>query len=784
MRIRSAALLKVVRLVLPAQLVCLVALFVVVPGASGISGASPIRTVPGTDPHGDGGPATEAQLRYPTVVAVDGQGNLYIADADNHRVREVSGGVIRTIAGTGIRGFSGDGGLATAAELSYPAGVAVDGQGNLYIADSSRVREVSGGVIRTVAGNGVYGFSGDGGPATAAELEPNDLAVDGQGNLYIVETYGQRVREVSGGVIRTVAGTGVEGFSGDGGPATAAELSYPAGVAVDGQGTLYIADSGNDRVREVSGGVIGTAAGADTRLSYPTGVTVDRQGNLYIADSGNDRVREVSGGVITTVAGNGVGGFSGDGGPATAAQLRSPHGLAVDGGGDLFVADSSNDRVREVSGGVIRTVAGGSDPDAQPLDPHGVAVDGQGNLYIADYGNNRVQEVSDGVIRTVAGTGAFGFFRDAGPATAAQLDGPEGVAVDGRGNLYIADSTNNRVLKVSGGRFRTIAGTGDSGFSGDGGPAAGAELLVPTGVAVDRQGNVYIADFGNDRVREVSGGVISTVAGTGGSGFSGDGGSATAAQLDGPEGVAVDGQGNLYIADTFNRRVREVSGGVIRTVAGDGIEGFSGDGGPATAAQLEDPEGVAVDGQENVYVADSDGNRVQEVSGGVITTVAGTGASGFSGDGGPAAAAQLDGPEGVGVDGQGNLYIADTHNHRVREVVQTSSFSLALGGATVQHLTAREGIVITARCSSPCVVDAAATITIAAARPPLRLQPRNAKLATAGPTTLTLRLPPTEQSKLRVFLKPGRRAQARVTVRAVDVIGNQSVASRTITIRL
>lgn len=331
--------------------------------------------------------------------------------------------------------------------------------------------------------------------------------------------------------------------------------------------------------------------------------------------------------VILTNTGTGTVGYSGDGGAAASATLASPSAIAYDANGNLFLADSLNHVIREVSTG--------------------------------------------GTITTIAGSGIAGFGGDGASATRAYLDTPTGVAVDSSGNIYIADSHNHRVRKVAGGVITTVAGTGTAGFSGDGGQAASAQLALPLAVALDSAGNLYIADTNNQRIRRVAGSTITTVAGDGEELYAGDGGAATAAALDSPTGVAADTTGKIYIADRHNQRIRMVDAtGNITTLVGSGAVtfagGYSGDGGNATAALLAKPSGVSVDGAGNIYIADTENQRVRQVKNGTIATVAGTGEQGFAGDGGLATNAVLNTPKGLATDISGNLTITDTANERVR----------------------------------------------------------------------------------------------------------------------
>jgi trimeric autotransporter adhesin len=663
--------------------------------------------------------ATTERLDHPGSIALDGVGGFYISSAYKHRIHHVTAdGRLRLAAGVGIPGYSGDGGQATSAQLCHPSGVAIDSAGNLYIADGGnhRIRRVTpAGVITTIAGNGTGGFSGDGGKATSAQLSTASVAMDSTGNLYIADSENHRIRKVAPtGLIATVAGNGTNGFSGDGSKATSAQLNWPTSVATDSAGNLYFIDKLNHRVRKMTpAGVINTIAGNGTigysgdngqatfaQLNLPYGIAVDTAGNLYISDGENHRIRKVTpAGMITTVAGNGIKGFSGDGGKATSAQLNKPAGVVVDSADNLYIADTKNFCIRKVTpAGLITTIAGGNGNEralfgsdsgqaasAKLCNPSGVSADSAGNLYIADTKNFRIRKITPaGVITTVAGNGFYGYGGDGSLATSAQLAVPQGVAVDSTGNLYIADIDNNCIRKVtSAGLITTVDGTQKGGFSrllhflkelptGDRIKIRGEG---PQGVAVDSAGNLYIADTFDYRIRKVTpAGKITTIAGNGEKGYSGDGGKATSARLGPPSGVAVDSAGNIYIADTHNARIRKVTRtGVITTIAGNGNHGYSGDGGQAASAQLSWPHSVAVDSSGNLYIADTQNNRIRKVTpAGLITTVAGDGNEGYDGDGGMATSALLRWPEGLALDPAGNLFIADTGNNCIRKVAPAS----------------------------------------------------------------------------------------------------------------
>jgi sugar lactone lactonase YvrE len=603
---------------------------------------------------GDKGPATKAELNQPYGVAADPAGNVYISDRGNNRIRMVNtSGIITTFAGTGVASFMGNGTPATTAELNQPAGITCDAGGNLYIADEAneRIREVSAGIIITLAGKGVIGDSGDGKPAINAQLRnPVSVAVDGNGNLYFADQGNNRVQIVNNaGIINTVAGNMTAGFAGDGGPATAAEINKPEGVCVDVYGNLYIADKANSRIRMVNkSGVISTFAGMSTsgysgdggpaivaELNTPVGLITDDTGNVYLADSKNFVIRKVdTAGTISTVVGDGTGGYSGNMGAALLASTGLPDGVASDAAGNIYFADQLTSVIRKISpDSVITTVAGigvpGYSGDAGPAinaglnRAAGVAVDAAGNVYIADCNNNRIRkyDTTTGIINTVAGTGIAGFSGDGGPAGAAMLKSPYAIAVDAAGNIYFSDLGNYRIRKINtSGIITTVAGDGVQGYNGNNKPALATELSLPLGIAVDSKGNLYIADNGQEMVRKVgTNDTITTVAGDGYIGSSGDGGPATAAEMNGPTGVSVDNIGNIYVSDASNNTVRFINtAGNIYTLAGDGKAGFSGDGGVSYLAKLNKPTGICVDNNNNLVIADHNNNRIRRLSGTIV----------------------------------------------------------------------------------------------------------------------------------------------------------------------
>ncbi len=678
---------------------------------------------------GDGGPAIQASVGQPQGIALDSAGNLFVSDGFGNVVRRVDAttGIITTFAGSGAIGFSGDGGPATSAALFQPTGLALDDGNNLYVADrlNHRVRKVAAGtgIITTIAAEDparfeYYYSSGSAmdtsiGYITALAWEP--------GGFLLISDAGWDLlyrMNLATGAIAVVAG----------------QTSARSSLADGWQGTFN-----------------GDGGATARSLNDPIGVARNAAGEWVIADTSNNRVRKVAAGVITTIAGNGTAGFSGDGGLAINAVVNSPRAIAVDAAGNIAFVDALNKRVRRIDAvtGNITTVAGsgafGSCCDGGPAtsaslrNPSGVAVDNAGNLYIADREGNRIRRVDAAtqVITTVAGNGMPAFAGDNGPPASASLQLPAAVALDSLGNLFIADTGNHRIRKVDAGGsvITTVAGDGIAQFAGDNGPATIASLSEPLGLAFGGSDNLlYIADTGNDRVRVVnlSGNTISTYAGDGSGGaiggdpengivpYAGDGKLPQNAGLYGPTAIAFGPGMRLYIVDQGYGRVHKIDdSGLLATITGNGANASTGDGGLATAASVNQPYGIHVDASGNVLLSERHAIRRIDASTGVITTVAGIGAEGFSGDGGLATAARLNQPRGLARDATGNLFIADAINDRIRKVAAVAGpgvlsiapSSVDFGGESLQRTSRPRTITLTNTGGTPLTVNSISTST-------------------------------------------------------------------------
>jgi sugar lactone lactonase YvrE len=749
-------------------------------------------------------------------------------------IASASTSFIYTIAGSDTTGYSGDVGPATYAEMSGVSSVAVDGAGNVYVLDSANnnVRKVavSTGIITTIAGTGVAGHTGDNGPAASAELwSPNSIAADAAGNVFISEMSDSVVRRIDAvtGTITTIAGNPT-GTGSLGGPANQYRLSSIVALATDPSGDLYIA--ANDEVLKVdsTGNIAGTVnSNAGNTYFSISGIAVDSRKNIYFSDPGYSVVRKIDPyGNTTIFAGSLQGGTSSDGGLATRAHLYFPNGLAADGAGNVYIADNFDYAIRKVdTNGIITTIAGVlSDPyviggDGSPatnvsLYPLYIGADSVGNVYFADQATSRIREITapaappsaaaaapvfslaagtypssltltmtdatpgaeiyvslDGsapstsgqgyhgpititgtvtvqaialapgylasapvkatytitapptaLISTVAGSGNGGMLGMGGPAASAWLGRPQAIAFDQSGNLYIADQSNSVVWMVASatGNISVVAGTGVSGNGIDGGLATETEMYGPSGLAFDKAGNLYIADAYNGRIRMVAvqTGIITTVAGPGTFGTLGDGGPATAAYLGNIGGLAFDGAGNLYVAGYRNNRIRMIAAktGIISTVAGGGTAGTLGDGGLATAAYLQYPVDVALDGAGNLYIADADSADIRKVDAvtGIITTIAGNGIWGNTGDGGLASKAQISPQQGIAVDGAANVYFSDLE-HRTRKVDAKTGILTTVAGDSYFGYAGDGGSAMMAGLNWPegLALDAAGNLYIA-----------------------------------------------------------------------
>jgi uncharacterized protein (TIGR03437 family) len=679
-----------------------------------------ITTFAGTDWFftDDGKQGSVAALAQPTGVASDSKGNVYIADSQMNAVTKVDlDGKITLVAGTGLRRSTGDEGPARSAALAMPVSVAVDNAGNLYIAEflGGRIRIVTpDGNIDTFAGAGKT-LGGDGGPAINAGLtNANFLALDPQGNLYVTE--GCKIHKIDkSGIINAFAG-GSCGYTGDGGPAIKATFSSIRGIAADSQGNIYVSDQGVCRIRVITtDGFISTAYGnggcapgtenvsaIKTTYSSPAGLAFDSQGNLYLTEVGSNRVRRIdTNKIVVTIAGTNEEGFSGDGGSAGSATFGDLSSITIDPFGNISVADRDNGRVRKFTyGGNISTIAGtgvsigdnGAASRAHFANPRDVSFDQAGNMYTADQLNHRIRKITPGgVVTTVAGTGYEGFSPDGTPALSADLDTPQSVVLDPKGNIVFADTYNNRIRRIrTDGTIETIAGTGVFNHTGDGSLATQAALQSPDLLVYDSSGNLYFATqpgAAAGRIRMIgTDNIIRLTAGTGGNPPLGDGGPAAQANLGHIFGLAVDSNGNVYIGDDGNNRIRKVDkNGIITTIAGTGESLTAPDGSIALKSPIapNPTGGMTFDSRGNLLY--TEGSQVREIkTDGTLQTLAGNGHFSFAGDGGLALNASFEGAGDLALDSSGNLFIIDNQSGRIREVLggQVPLISLSQAGLT------------------------------------------------------------------------------------------------------
>ena len=735
-----------------------------------------------------------AGLSYPSGVARDSLGNTYFADTGNHRIRMIgSDGLVTTIAGNGNYGLAN--GPGSSAEFAFPSALAVGPDDNIYVADTYNHRickvtrpVVPGGVwtVTNLAGTGLSGFV-EGAGSVARFNFPYGLALDSTGNVFVADSLNHRIRKVTPvGAVSTFAGSGTAAFL-DSGTAISANFDTPQGVVIAG-GNLYVADTFNDRIRKVAvvAGVAGAVSnfagstpgfadgsGSAAKFDTPSGIAADADGGLYITDENNHRIRKIdTSGGVTTVAG--TGGAAGlVNGKSDVAKFHSPTGVMVTLDGNLVVADAQNHVLRRIAikpltvpstpftdafgvqvknvlnvaalgldagvtyyfrwksatttitqtplgqsfylydfptvetqaasalspttavlngdvdpkaGRTLVTFEYSTDPGllkpyevtttagaaAQFSNPSGVVTRPNGDVFVADRLNHRIRKITSlGVVSTFAGSGVAGFANGSG--TAAQFEKPTGLAVDSSGNLYVADESNHRIRMITpAGVVSTFAGSGVAGFAE--GPAADAKFLYPSGVAVDADGNVFISDTGNHRIRKITAvsGMVTTMAGTGVAGFTD--GTLEIAQFSSPQALAVDASGSVVVADTGNHCIRAISGGNITTLAGTGVEGFLD--GAGSSAKFASPRGVALDASGTAYVTDSGNHRIRQISAsGQVSTLAGSGIPGQVNSPAvglyPVTACQFDLPLGITVDGSGALFV--TQEGLLRKIARSAT---------------------------------------------------------------------------------------------------------------
>ena len=693
-------------------------------------------------------PSASKRLTFAAGLCLTGMAGLFAPNAATAQGSSNSSYTISTLAGVAPGSADGTG---TAARFFGPSNVAVDGSGNLYVVDGSNhtIRKITpAGVVTTLAGlAGHLGFV-DGTGSAALLGSTRGLALDGSGNIFFAD--GAAVRELTpAGVVSTLVGSANIIVTGGSSGTTVPSIYTPVGVAVDASGNIYVSDSGANKILKLSkagsvtgtytvttfagSGNLGSSDGTGTAAGFndPQGLAIDSSGNLYLADSGDQTIRRITpAGVVSTLAGR-AGTAGNSDGTGTAALFHLPSGVSVDSSGNVYVVDAGNDTIRKVtSAGVVTTLAGtagavgsadGTGGAAQFDSPFGDAVDGSGNVYVADTGNDTIRKItSAGAVTTFAGAASAG--SNDGTGTAARFNAPGAIAVDSSGNLYLSDTGNDTIRKITpAGIVTTLAGAPGLLGSADG-TGNFARFTAPYGIGVDASGNVYVADTGNTTIRKITpAGVVTTIAGAAGK-FGSTDGMGTAAEFNDPKGVAVDAAGNLYVADTGNDTIRKITqAGVVTTLAGSvGNAGYTD--GTGSAAQFNGPTGLFVDISGNLYVADTNNNAVRKVTpAGVVTSMPGAGNLAFV--------------LGVALDGSGNLYAAI--GDEIVEVLPNGTMTTLAGTEFI--VGNADGVGSAAQFSNPggMAMDAYGNLYIADTN---NNAVRLGLLASAPPSTQTARL--------------------------------------------
>ncbi|HVU18429.1 MAG TPA: hypothetical protein VHD32_16110 [Candidatus Didemnitutus sp.] len=698
----------------------------------------------GTAGHVDGN-ATTATYNYPSALAFDSAGILYVADTYNQTIRKVAtDGSASTYVGTTLAAGHVDA-TGTAAKLNLPAGLAFDTSGNLYISEqgNNTIRKVaSGGAVTTLAGGGATGYDSgraDGTGTNALFSAPSGLAVDSSGNIFLADYRNSLIRKItSAGVVTTIAGAGGVGGSLNGtGYIVAPTLFWrPTNLAMDNSGNIFVADTFGEVIRKIAldgtvttfagnSKLAGTTDGKGTAASFdgPTGLAVDNAGNVVVADTYNHTIRQVApDGTVSTLAGTAGTAGSADG-IGKAATFNLPSGVAVDNAANaVYVADYGNHTIRRIdrASGQVTTYAGtagsmgsadGSGSSATFDFPRDIAFDPtSGNLVVADTGNHLIRRIAGGFVTTLAGSAGMTGSADATGASA-RFNSPSGVAVDTSGNIYVADSNNDTIRKVTpSGAVTTIGGTPGVAGSADGsGPVA--RFDHPTGVAVDAAGDVFVADYNNDTIRE---GLVSTNSsgavggGTGsvnGSGANSTGTTVSTTGLNGsgsflhPGGLVTDSLGNLYVVDTQHHSIKRITtAGGISTFVGTGSAGSTD--GKGTAASFNAPTGITIGSGNTMYVTDTGNATIRQItSDGTVTTIAGSTTARGNNDA-TGSAATFATPTGISIDSSlGTLYVTDTSNHTIRKVTTAGVVTTAAGAAGQPGDT--DAIGIAARFNNP-----------------------------------------------------------------------------------